>query len=35
MTVGRNDFIPRVDPYYYKMFIISKMYVAGCRDISI
>jgi isopentenyldiphosphate isomerase len=35
MNASRNEFIPRVDSYYYKMFIIADMYLSGRRDLSI
>lgn len=29
LTVTKNGFIPRVDSYYYKMFILAKRYLLG------
>lgn len=33
--VGCNDFIPRVDPYYYKIFILVSRALAGDRHLAI
>jgi isopentenyldiphosphate isomerase len=33
--VGDGDFIPRVDPYYYKMFIIADLFLGGYKHLSI
>jgi len=35
MKVGIKDFVPRIDPYYYKVFIMAKLYMSGERHISI
>ena len=35
MQVGITDFIPRIDPYYYKIFIIANSYMRGDKDLSI
>lgn len=35
MLVGTGQFIPRIDPYYYKMFINAERYVAGYRHLAI
>lgn len=33
--IGQGDFIPRVDNYYYKIFIIADLYSRGYRHLSI
>jgi len=35
MNVKLTDFIPRIDPYYYKIFIIARSYMRGDKDLSI
>jgi isopentenyldiphosphate isomerase len=35
MLVGIQQFIPRIDSYYYKMFINAERYVAGYRHLAI
>lgn len=35
MRVGTNQFIPRIDSYYYKMFINAERYVEGYRHLAI
>jgi isopentenyldiphosphate isomerase len=34
-VVGKEDFIPRVDPYYYKMFINADLFMNGYSHLSI
>ncbi len=33
--VGKDDFIPRIDPYYYKMFINADLFMNGYKHLSI
>jgi isopentenyldiphosphate isomerase len=33
--ISTADFIPRVDPYYYKIFIICDLYLKGFRHLAI
>ena len=35
IDVKLNDFIPRIDPYYFKIFIIANSYMRGDKDLSI
>jgi isopentenyldiphosphate isomerase len=35
MKVSVKDFVPRVDPYYYKVFIMARLYMRGEKYISI
>lgn len=35
MRVSVGQFIPRIDSYYYKMFINAERYCAGYRDLAI
>jgi isopentenyldiphosphate isomerase len=35
IKVNKEKFIPRIDPYYYKIFIIAKAYLKGEKDLSI
>ncbi|MEO0127647.1 MAG: NUDIX hydrolase [candidate division WOR-3 bacterium] len=35
IEVSSTDFIPRIDPYYYKIFIMAKLVLAGEKYISI
>lgn len=34
-VIGKGDFIPRVDPYYYKMFINADLFMKGYKYLSI
>jgi isopentenyldiphosphate isomerase len=33
--ISKNDFLPRVDPYYYKVFILAKRFLAGEKHLVI
>lgn len=35
INVGRNQFIPRIDPYYYKIFIQARNLLRGDKHIAI
>lgn len=35
IKVSKEKFIPRIDPYYYKIFIIAKAFLRGQKDLSI
>lgn len=35
LTVTSADFIPRIDPYYYKVFILAKAAIAGSKHLAI
>jgi isopentenyldiphosphate isomerase len=35
IIVSKNDFLPRVDPYYYKIFILAKRFLAGEKHLVI
>jgi isopentenyldiphosphate isomerase len=34
-VIGKADFIPRIDPYYYKMFINADLFTKGYKYLSI
>ncbi len=35
INISKNDFLPRVDPYYYKVFILAKRFLAGEKHLVI
>lgn len=35
IIISKNDFLPRVDPYYYKIFILAKRFLAGEKHLVI
>lgn len=35
ITVANDDFVPCIDPYYYKIFIMAQRYASGEKHISI
>jgi hypothetical protein len=35
IVISKNDFLPRVDPYYYKVFILAKRFLAGEKHLVI
>jgi hypothetical protein len=35
IIISKNDFLPRVDPYYYKIFILAKRFLTGEKHLII
>ena len=35
IPITKDDFLPRVDPYYYKVFILAKRFLAGEKHLVI
>jgi isopentenyldiphosphate isomerase len=35
VSISKNDFLPRIDPYYYKIFILAKRFLAGDKYLVI
>jgi isopentenyldiphosphate isomerase len=35
IIISKNDFLPRVDPYYYKVFVLARRFLAGEKHLVI